>query len=424
MNNQILLQLGMTHDGLVDRRRFLQVTGAGLAAAGWLNAVGLSADDLKKRNAACILVWLGGGPSQFETWDPKPGTDNGGKTKAIATAAPGIKVAEHWPKMAELMKDCAIIRSMTSKEGNHERATYQLHTGRAPSGALKYPSIGSVVAQELGEPAAELPNFVSVGETVGPGFLGIHAAPFVVNSPGELPANIAMTVSKERMARRLALLKDQNAELSQAGAGEIAASQQGLYDQAARMVLSPKLKSFDLKNESDKNRDAYGRNSFGQGLLMARRLVESGVPFIEVRKGGWDNHGDIFKAVPQNAGQVDPALAQLIRDLKSRGLLETTLVICMGEFGRTPKVNNKAGRDHYPKAFSALVAGSGIKGGRAIGKTNDNGTEVADRPVSVPDLFQTFCKALKLNPATEMVTPQGRPIKIVDEGKPVNELFA
>jgi uncharacterized protein (DUF1501 family) len=281
-----------------------------------------------------------------------------------------------------------------------------------------------VVAQELGAVAAELPNFVSVGDTVGPGFLGIQSAPFVVNSPGELPANVAMQVSKDRMARRLELLKEQNAELGKVGAGEIAASQQGLYDQAARMVLSPKLKAFDLKTESDKVRDAYGRNGFGQGLLMARRLVEAGVPFIEVRKGGWDNHGDLWKAVARNAGEVDPALAQLIRDLKSRGMLDSTLVVCMGEFGRTPKVNNKAGRDHYPTAFSALLAGSGIKGGRAIGKTNDNGTEVAERPVSVPDLFQTFCKALKLNPSTEMVTPQGRPVKIVDEGKPAIELFS
>ena len=424
MDTQSLLQLCMTADGLVSRRRFLQFSGAGIAAAWWLNAVGLQADDLKKRNAACILVWLGGGPSQFETWDPKPGKENGGQTKAISTAASGIKIAEYWPKVAEVMKDCAIIRSLTSKEGNHERATYQLHTGRAPSGALKYPNIGSVVAQELGAVAAELPNFVSVGETVGPGFLGIQSAPFVVNSPGELPANVAMQVSKDRMARRLELLKEQNAELEKVGAGEIAASQQGLYDQAARMVLSPKLKVFDLKTESDKVRDDYGRNGFGQGLLMARRLVEAGVPFIEVRKGGWDNHGDLWKAVPRNAGEVDPALAQLIRDLKSRGMLDSTLVVCMGEFGRTPKVNNKGGRDHFPKAFSTLLAGSGIKGGRAIGKTNENGTEVAERPVSVPDLFQTFCKALKLNPATELITPQGRPVKVVDDGRPVNELFA
>ena len=424
MQEQTLLELATRPDGEVSRRRFLQFTGGGLAAAGWLNAIGAEADDLKKRNAACILVWLGGGPSQFETWDPKPGTANGGQTKAISTAASGIKIAEYWPKVAEVMKDVAIIRSLTSKEGNHERATYQLHTGRAPSGAVKHPNIGSVVAQELGQPAAELPNFVSVGETVGPGFLGVSAAPFVVNSPGELPANVAMTVSKERMARRLELLKQENEELAKGGAAQIAAGQQGLYDQAARMVLSPKLKAFDLKTESDKLRDAYGRNGFGQGLLMARRLVEAGVPFIEVRKGGWDNHGDLWKNVPRNAGEVDPGLAQLIRDLKSHGLLDTTLVVCMGEFGRTPKVNEKGGRDHFPKAFSALVAGSGIKGGRVIGKTADNGTEVADRPVSVPELFQTFCKALKLNPSTEMVTPQGRPIKIVDEGKPVNELFA
>jgi uncharacterized protein (DUF1501 family) len=233
-----------------------------------------------------------------------------------------------------------------------------------------------------------------------------------------------MSISKERLNRRLELLRQQNADLGKSGANEIAVSQQGLYDQAARMVLSPRLKAFDLKNEPDKMRDAYGRNGFGQGLLMARRLVEAGVPFVEVRRGGWDNHVDLWKGVPRQAGDVDPAIAQFVRDLKSRGLLDTTLVVCMGEFGRTPKINNRAGRDHYPKAFSVLLAGSGIRGGQVIGKTSGNGTDVATRPVTIPDLFQTFCRALKLNPAVEMVTPQGRPVKIVDEGSPVSELFA
>jgi uncharacterized protein (DUF1501 family) len=423
MHDPTIWQLGITRDGELNRRRFLRFSGAGLAAAGWLHAVGLQADDLKQRRAACILIWLGGGPSQFETWDPKPGVENGGQTKSISSAVPGIQVAEYWPKIAEVMKECAIIRSITSKEGNHERATYQLHTGRAPSGALKFPNFGSVVAQEVGDVTAELPNFVSVGETVGPGFLGIQAAPFVVNNPGELPANVSVGVSKDRMGRRLELLRQQNAELTAAGAGDIAVSQQGLYDQAARMVLSPSLKAFDLKTVPDKLRDSFGRNGFGQGLLMASRLVEAGVPFVEVRRGGWDNHNDLWKSVPRQAGDVDPGVAQLIRHLKSSGLLETTLVVCMGEFGRTPKINNKGGRDHYPKAFSVLLAGSGIRGGQVVGKTNESGTEVVQRPVSVPDLFQSFCKALKLNPATELVTPQGRPVKIVDEGKPVSELF-
>jgi uncharacterized protein (DUF1501 family) len=424
MHYRTVLDVGISSDGRLGRRAFLRTAGAGLVAAGWLDAIGLEATELKKRNAACILIWLGGGPSQFETWDPKPGTSNGGETKAIATATPGIKIAEYWPKLAEMMGDCALIRSVSSKEGNHERATYQLHTGRAPSGALKFPNLGSIVAQELGEPAAELPNFVSVGDTIGPGFLGIQAAPFVVNNPGDLPANVATTVSKERLARRLELLKEQNAELGKVGAGPIAASHQGLVDQAARMVLSPKLKAFDLKNESDNLRDAYGRNAFGQGLLMARRLVQANVPFVEVRRGGWDNHNDLWKNVPRQAREVDPAIAQLLRDLKARRLLDTTLVVCMGEFGRTPKINNKGGRDHYPKAFSVLLAGSGIRGGRVIGRTSDDGSEVADRPVSIPDLFQTFCKALKMNAGTELVTPLGRPMKIVDEGSAVTELFA
>jgi uncharacterized protein (DUF1501 family) len=288
---------------------------------------------------------------------------------------------------------------------------------------VKYPNIGSVVAQEIGGETAELPNFVSVGETIGPGFLGVGAAPFVVSRPGELPANVAIGTSSQRMARRLELLRFQNEQLASSGAAEIASGQQSLYDQAARMVLSAKLKAFELGSEPDKVRDAFGRNGFGQGLLLARRLVETGVPFVEVRRGGWDNHGDLWRAVPNLAREVDTGLAGLIRDLKERGLLDRTLVVCMGEFGRTPKVNNRAGRDHFPRAFSVLLAGSGIRGGQVIGKTNENGTEVSDRPVSVPDLFQTICKAVQLNAATEMITPLGRPVKIVEEGKPVTELF-
>lgn len=408
---------------VLDRRRFLHLGATALAAARLIGGVEARAEDLKKKQRACILVWLGGGPSQMETWDPKPGTPNGGSTKAVSTAAAGIQIADLWPNLARLMKDLAIIRTITSKEGEHGRATYQLHTGRRPTGALKFPNIGSVVAEELGSLSADLPNFISVGDTLGPGFLGVHTAPFIVRRPGMLPDNVAVGIPGARLSRRLALLKDQDDDFAEAGAKELAIEHQGLVSQATRLMQSEKLKAFDLGKEPEKVRQAYG-NGFGQGLLLARRLVEAGVPFVEVRHGGWDNHDKIFEHHPKLAAQVDPAVAELVGDLKTRGMLAGTLVVVMGEFGRTPKVNPRAGRDHWPNSFGVLLAGGGIRGGVAVGKTSPDGMTIAERPVSVPDLFQTFCKALQLDPATELTTPQGRPIKIVDEGAPVKELFA
>ncbi len=414
----------MEMNDTINRRRFFHIGCTAVAAARLIGGVEARAADLKKQSRACILIWLGGGPSQMETWDPKPGTPNGGKTRAISTAVPGIQIAEHWPKTAALMKDIALVRTITSKEGEHARATYQMHTGRRPTGALKFPNIGSVVAEELGDRTAELPNFISVGDTLGPGFLGVHTAPFIVRRPGMLPDNVAVGVPAPRLSRRLALLKEQDGDFAQEGAQELAVEHQGIYGQATRLVQSAKLNAFDLSKEPAELRTAYGNGGFGQGLLLARRLVEAGVPFIEVRRGGWDSHEKIFEQTPKNAAEVDPAMAELISDLKSRGLFDRTLVICMGEFGRTPKVNPRAGRDHWPNSFGVLLAGGGIRGGRVIGKTSDDGMTIADRPASVSDLFQTFCKSLAINPATELMTPQGRPIKIVDDGAPIRELFA
>ncbi|HXT58314.1 MAG TPA: DUF1501 domain-containing protein [Pirellulales bacterium] len=422
--NPSCLHLRLGADGGVSRRSFLQLSGAALAGSGLLGPISLHADELKKQGRSCILVWLGGGPSQMETWDPKPGTSNGGETKAIETAVSGVQIAQYWPKIAQGLKNWAVIRSMTNREGSHERATYQLHTGRKPTGALKFPNIGSVVAEQLGDRQAELPNFVSVGETIGSGFLGVHSQPFVVQRPGALPENIAGTVSPEQLKRRLAQLTDQDAGFAAAGAKQLVDEQRGLYAQGARMMLSPKLKAFQLDDEPAKTRDEYGRSGFGQGLLVARRLVEAGVPFVEVHRGGWDNHVSVFKSVEKLAAEVDQGLAALSNDLVARGLLQRNLVVCMGEFGRTPKVNPRAGRDHWPKTFSVLLAGAGIRGGRVIGKTTSDGMDVDADPVSVEDLFQTLCRAIGLDPSTELTSPSGRPLKIVDGGQIVTGLFS
>jgi hypothetical protein len=317
---------------------------------------------------------------------------------------------------------------MTSKEGNHQRAVYNLHTGYPPSGSIKYPSLGSIVASELADPSFDLPHYVHVNgrEIIGSGFLGMTYAPFVVQNPNQMPNNVELPggVTQGRMDRRLGLLDKLEKDFADAGGKVLVQDHRALMETAGQMVRSPRLKAFDLNQEKAEIRDRYGRNNFGQGCLLARRLVEAGVTFVEVNSDGWDTHQDNFDRVKTLAGGVDPGFATLVADLKDRGMLDRTLVIWMGEFGRTPNVNGRTGRDHYPRSFNVAVAGAGIKGGQAIGSTDKEGRGVDKRPVAVNDLFNSFCHALKINSKKENQSGVGRPIKIVDGGEHVKELFA
>jgi Protein of unknown function (DUF1501) len=432
MNVHAYMRLQTDRTGVVSRRTFLRGVAAGAAGTavlGWKDAVTLNAADLRKRGMACIMLFMKGGPSQFETFDPKPGKETGGPTKAIPTAISGVQIAEYWPNVAKQLGDISLIRSMTNKEGAHPRAIHQLKTGYLPSGAVKYPSLGAVVAKEIGPSEFDLPSFVSIGrrDTIGSGFLGMQFAPFSVPKPTQMPNNVEMPggVNTQRFNRRLNLLKDLEGDFAEAGAGRQVEAHQAVYNGAARLVQSPRLKAFDLSQEKDAVRDHYGRSPFGQGCLLARRLVETGVTFVEVESDGpdWDTHQDNFDRTKNLSGPTDQGFAALVADLKARGMLANTLVIWMGEFGRTPKINPRNGRDHFPRAFCAALAGGGIKGGRVVGATNSDGTAVADRPVTVPDLFTTFCQSLKINPRKENAGPLDRPIKIVDGGQAVKELF-
>jgi hypothetical protein len=373
---------------------------------------------------------MSGGPSQFETFDPKPGHPSGGETEVISTVVPGITIARGWEETAGVMDDLALVRSMTNKEGNHQRATYQLHTGYAPTGTVRHPNFGSVTAAELGDPKSDLPNFVTIGPgggfgNIGAGLLGPAFEPFQVADPLQPPVNVGLPVPADRFERRLGLMpRLEAAGFGKSGGGARVREHRTLYQQTARMVLSPRLKAFHLDDEPSPLRDAYGRNPFGQGCLLARRLVEIGVTFIEVRSGGWDTHQQNNERVRTLAGQVDPGLATLIRDLKDRGMLDRTLVVWMGEFGRTPRMNPTAGRDHFPRVFSVALAGGGVKGGQVVGASSADGNEVKDNPVGVNDLLTSLCHSLKIDPTKENLSPQGRPIKIVDGGKVVKELFA
>src|SRR5262245_31374356 len=268
---QTCVDVRVSPDGAVSRRGFLRVAGgATVAGLGITDRLAARAEELKKKDRAVILLWMAGGPSQFETLDPKPGAPTQGPTGAIDTTVPGVQIAEHMPRMAGVMKDLALVRSMTSREGNHGRATYLLHTGYAPSGGIVHPGFGSLVAQQLGAADFDLPHFVSIsGASVGPSFLGVRYAPFVVTDPNQPPDNLVPPVSKDRLTRRLELMKDLEAPLGRTpGAGPLVKEHQTLYDQTAQMVLSPRTKAFNLDAEPDRTRELYGRSAFGQGCLM------------------------------------------------------------------------------------------------------------------------------------------------------------
>ncbi len=413
--------------GVVSRRSFLRGVSAGAIASGSLgftDLMSLYADDLRRQGKSLILLWMDGGPSQLETFDPKLGHENGGGTAVIDTAVPGIQIAAGWEQTAAMMDDIALIRSMTNREGNHQRATYQLHTGYIPAGGVKHPSFGCCVAERIGDAELDLPSVVSVGRTIGAGFLGVNYEPFVVDNPNQMPANITATMGADRLQQRLALFNQLEQGFADRGAVAAVRNQRELYAKASSLVFSERTRAFDLSEESAEIRAQYGENNFGQGCLLARRLVEVGVTFVEVRMNGWDTHNENNTRTTELAAQVDPGFATLVTDLKERGMLENTVVLWLGEFGRTPKVNARAGRDHYPRVFNAAIAGGGVRGGQVIGSSTADGAEVAERPVGVTDLFASLCHALEVDPTHENIATLGRPLKIVDGGTVVQELFS
>jgi hypothetical protein len=427
-------QIRITSRG-ISRREFMHTVTASAAAVGTLNLrdlMSLHAAELKQQGKSMILLWMNGAPSQFETFDPKPDVpDVTGETKAIATSVPGIQIAHHWDNVAKIMDEVALIRSLTNREGQHQRATFQMHTGYVPSSSVKYPSLGCNIAKMLADPERELPAVVSVGPTEGAGFLGVDYEPFVVDRAGELPQNVAASANPDRFSRRLGLLDQLEKEFADRGGQVVAANHKQLYSKAAKLVLSPQVKRFQFDDEPAEVRNRYGNSEFGKGCLLARRMVESGVPFIEVSSrgvpgggGNWDTHQDNFSRTKALIEATDPGMAALIRDLKDRGLLERTLVVWMGEFGRTPRINPRGGRDHYPRCFNVAIAGCGIKGGQVYGASTKDGSAVDHDPVTVHDLFCTICKALGVDPSHEHISPLGRPIKIVDGGQPIDKLFA
>jgi len=433
------------------RRDLFRLAAAGFAASsssGWLERLAAATADDPKRKRSCILLWMNGGPATIDLWDLKPGHANGGPSKEIATSVPGIKIGENLPKLAQRMQHLAILRSMSTKEADHGRATFQMRTGYLPGGPIHYPSLGALVSKELERPSAEMPGFVSIAtnrglnaEAFGSGFLGPQYAPLLVGEnanfnpqqPGQGLDQLLKVQNIERPSdvvvgradARVRLLEEIEEDFVKERPGSASQGHLTAYQRAVSLMKSASVKAFQLNEEPDARRDAYGRNLFGQGCLLARRLVERGVPFVEVNLDGWDTHQQNFDAVKRLSGTLDTAWAALIDDLKQRGLLETTLIVWMGEFGRTPKINGQAGRDHWATSWATVLAGGGIKGGTVFGKTTADGMAVEDRPIVVPDLLATIGLALGIDIRNQNRSNVDRPIRFVDpKANPVKEVLA
>lgn len=414
----------------MNRRELLRAGSAGFLGAllgRWILPSAALADGPAPIAAAkaksVILLWMNGGPSHLDTWDPKPGTSVGGPFKALKTATPGLSVSEHMPKLAAVANKLAVLR-MASKEGNHQRAQYMNHTGYPPNPTLVHPSLGGWMSKKLGPPSGGLPAFVSMG---GPaygasgGFLGVQHGPFVVPNAGAVPENAAATVDPQRFERRFAALQATDRAFAAEVGGGMVDDRRAILDASARLMHSTDLGAFDVSTETPATRAAYGETPFGKGCLVARRLVERGVRFIEVVLDGWDTHQDNFGRVKKQLDVMDPAFAALVKDLDAKHLLSSTLVLWMGDFGRTPKINANDGRDHWPGAWSAVMAGGGTKPG-VYGATDAEGAKVT-KGYTVPDLSATVAKLAGLNPSEEVMTPVGRPMAVTDNGTPIAEVI-
>ncbi|REJ85368.1 MAG: DUF1501 domain-containing protein [Planctomycetota bacterium] len=412
-------------DYRVTRRTMLGAAGAsflGFQVRDLLANVG--ADHAAKAEHV-ILFWNGGGMSHLDTWDPKPGQPTQGEFDPIETSAPGIQISEIFPELARQMHHCALIRSVAGTQGAHGRATYNLQTSYNESANLIHPGFGSVVVHEL-EKQGDLPPYVTIsGRAPRASYLGQMCEAYYVGAPGEQDPYLAFPegIGQVRGDKRLETLSRFNNRFAAGKSDERLAAAKTSVEDAVRLMRSPALEAFELDKVPTTTINRYGDTTFGRGCLLAKQLVETGVRFVQVNRGGFDTHSNNFPAMRGHGEVMDPALAALIEDLADSGMLEKTLVVMLSEFGRTPTINPDAGRDHYPQVFSAFLAGGGIRGGTVIGSSDAEGRQVEDRPVQVADLHATFCHTLGIDPNREVITPLQRPMKLVDNGEPVMELF-
>ncbi len=399
-----------------------------LAGAAESRGLGL---DSKAKAKSVIYLYMNGGMSHIDTFDPKPGSETQGPVESIKTSADGIRVTEYLPNMAKQMKHVEVINSMNSTQGAHEQGRYFMHTSYSKRGTITHPDMGAWSAYHLGKMNKSLPANVKIGgnsDGLGGGFLESKYAALPIGDPeaGLQHSRLPKGITEKRFAKRMARVKKMNRQFTQKFDTKTARAYAQMYDEAVRLMKSEDLKAFDLSEEKQSTRAKYGDNSFGQGCLLARRLVENGVRFIEVDSGGWDTHDDNFGRVRDKSAELDQAMAALLEDLNSRGMLDDTLVVLATEFGRTPTIfaERNNGRNHYPQAFTCLLAGGGVKGGVRFGKTDDEGREVEDDLVEVPDFNATIAYALGIPLEQKVMSPSLRPFTVADKGKAIKSLFS
>jgi hypothetical protein len=439
----------------MSRRRWVQAAAASLcgwSSSGWLPALAQEITTAAEHRRL-IVLWMSGGPSQTDTFDMKPGHANGGEFAEAVTSVPGLRFSEHLPKLARQADRLAVVRSVSTKEGDHGRASYLVRTGQAPAGPLQLPCFTASLAKALAPASSGVPPYVSIAPhaavnaaAFSPGFLGPRHAPLTVaaETPSANPAaqeddyadlrvdnlSPAAGIDAEQFTRRVELWKMlQDGFLKDHPEAAAPQSHQTIYQRALELMDSDVVQAFDLSEEPTKVRDVYGPGQFGQGCLMARRLIERGVPVVEVSLGisptdqtGWDTHQDNFPAVQRLSAELDAGWSTLMTELDERGLLADTTLLWIGEFGRTPQINANAGRDHFPAAWSCVFAGGGIAGGQAYGHTSEDGTAIEGGKVSIGDILATLCTALGIAPETENISDVGRPIKLA-EGTPIKAIL-
>jgi hypothetical protein len=429
----------------IGRRNFLQ-TGLGtLGGLSLTEMLRLRANAAVPKDTRCIFIWLDGGPSHYETFDPKPEAPDGirGEFKSIPTCVPGVHFSEHVPKLAKAFDKFTVIRSIAHNQNNHGAGNHYLTTGRptpVPVGCGAFvtfhPSLGSVVASERGV-INGMPAYFSLGQMArsgGPSFLGASNSPFVIaDSPNQKnfrvrDVSIPKTLDPERAGtrRQLRTELDRLTRIQDSVAEDPAVALDSFYEQAYRLVYSPGAQAaFDVSQEPDTVRDAYGRNDLGQRLLLARRLTEAGVPFVTVYYGGWDHHEKIFPKLKDEAlPKTDQGVAALINDLHERGTLDNTLVVLLGEFGRTPKINERGGRDHWSFAMSVLMAGAGIPGGQIVGATDVKGYYANENVYRPEDFAASIYTKMGIDHTRILHDTANRPIQLIDRGHLIKELFA
>ncbi len=414
------------NDYKLSRRAMMGATSASILGFSIRDLLAYSGKDHEAKAEHVILFWNGGGMSHIDTWDPKPGRPTQGEFSPINTSAPGVQISEIFPRLSKQMHNAALIRSIAGTQGAHGRASYNLQTSYLPGPNLRHPGVGSVVVHEL-DNNSDLPPYITIsGQAPRASYLGQKCEAYYVAAPGEKDPYLAFPsgISQVRGDRRLEQLAKFNQRFLDKKNDTRLTSTQTSIEDAVRLMRSPALEAFELDKVDSTTLERYGDTNFGRGALMAKRLVEKGVRFVQVNRGGFDTHSNNFPAMSNHGEVMDPALASLVEDLSESGMLEKTMVIMLSEFGRTPRINDNAGRDHWASVFSCFMAGGGIKGGQVIGSSDEDGAMPKDRPVEVADIHATMCHAMGIDHEKEVMTPLLRPMKLVDNGSPVMELFS